>query len=90
MALRTASVLAGIAVLTALAHSPARAEVAPGKPAPDFTATDINGKPVTLSSFKGKTVVIEWTNEGCPYVQKHYGGNNMQTIQKAATAKGVV
>jgi peroxiredoxin len=61
-----------------------------GQPAPDFSLTDVNGKAVKLSDFKGKNVVLEWTNPGCPFVVKHYGSNNMQTLQKEATAKGVV
>lgn len=61
-----------------------------GQAAPDFSLTDVNGKAVKLSEFKGKTVVLEWTNPGCPFVQKHYGSNNMQSLQKDATAKGVV
>ncbi|MEH0194871.1 redoxin domain-containing protein [Caulobacter sp. CCNWLY153] len=58
-------------------------------PAPAFTARDIDGKTRSLSEFKGKTVVLEWVNEGCPYVKKHYSGN-MQGLQQAATADGVV
>jgi peroxiredoxin len=61
-----------------------------GKQAPDFTAVDSNGKSHQLSGFKGKTVVLEWTNDGCPYVQKHYGAGNMQALQKAANEAGVV
>ena len=61
-----------------------------GKPAPDFSAADSNGKPVKLSDYRGKTVVLEWTNDGCPYVKKHYSSNNMQALQKEAAAKGVV
>lgn len=61
-----------------------------GQPAPDFSLTDVNGKAVKLSGFKGATVVLEWTNPGCPFVQKHYNTTNMQTLQKDATAKGVV
>jgi peroxiredoxin len=70
----------------------ASANAAPhvGKPAPDFSAVDSNGKTVKLADFRGKTVVLEWTNDGCPYVQKHYSTNNMQALQKDATAKGVV
>jgi peroxiredoxin len=61
-----------------------------GQAAPDFALTDVNGKAVKLSDFKGKHVVLEWTNPGCPFVVKHYGSNNMQTLQKEATSKGVV
>ena len=60
-----------------------------GQKAPDFTATDTQGKSHKLSDFKGKHVVLEWTNPGCPFVVKHYGGN-MQALQKEFTAKGVV
>ncbi|TAG00540.1 MAG: thioredoxin family protein [Burkholderiales bacterium] len=61
-----------------------------GKPAPDFTLTDVNGKTVKLADFKGKHVVLEWTNPNCPFVVKHYGSSNMQTLQKDKTAKNVV
>ncbi|MDP3223377.1 MAG: thioredoxin family protein [Rubrivivax sp.] len=61
-----------------------------GQPAPAFTATDTSGKAVSLADFKGKHVVLEWVNPGCPYVVKHYGSANMQGTQKEATAKGVV
>ena len=61
-----------------------------GEPAPAFTATDSNGKTVKLADYKGKVVVLEWHNNGCPYVQKHYNGGNMQKLQKEWTAKGVV
>jgi peroxiredoxin len=60
-----------------------------GQTAPDFTATDAMGKTHKLSDFKGKHVVLEWTNPGCPFVVKHYGGN-MQALQQEFTAKGVV
>jgi peroxiredoxin len=61
-----------------------------GQAAPDFTATDTYGNTVHLSDFKGKTVVLEWTNHQCPFVRKHYGSGNMQAHQKAARAEGVV
>ncbi len=61
-----------------------------GKPAPDFSAVDSNGKTVKLSDYHGKIVVLEWTNDGCPYVKKHYSSGNMQSLQKDETAKGVV
>lgn len=60
-----------------------------GQTAPDFTLNDTQGKPVKLSSFKGKPVVLEWNNPGCPFVRKHYNGN-MQALQKAFTTQGVV
>jgi peroxiredoxin len=61
-----------------------------GAPAPAFTAAATNGRTVSLADFKGKTVVLEWTNHQCPYVGKHYRGNNMQALQKKWTAKNVV
>ncbi|MDZ4724357.1 MAG: thioredoxin family protein [candidate division Zixibacteria bacterium] len=60
------------------------------KPAPGFTLTDVNGKKHSLADFKGKTVVLEWTNYDCPFVKKFYGSNTMQKIQDAYTKKGVV
>lgn len=61
-----------------------------GKPAPDFSGTDaISGKPVALADLKGKTVVLEWNNDGCPFVKKHYQGN-MQQLQRDAAKDGVV
>lgn len=70
----------------------ARAFAAPtvGAPAPDFTATDMDGKPVKLSDLKGKFVVLEWHNQGCPFVVKHYDTGNMQKLQKELTGQGVV
>lgn len=61
-----------------------------GKEAPTFTLKDTTGKERTLAEFKGKTVVLEWTNYKCPFVKKHYGSGNMQALQKKYTAKGVV
>jgi len=61
-----------------------------GEPAPAFSAVDTAGKTRSLSEFKGKTVVLEWTNDGCPYVKKHYGAGNMQKLQQEAAAGGVV
>lgn len=68
----------------------AMANAAVDAPAPAFTATTADGRTVSLADFKGKTVVLEWTNHDCPYVRKHYGSGNMQNQQKAATAEGVV
>jgi peroxiredoxin len=66
------------------------AEAEIGKPAPAFTLPSCESKPVSLADFKGKVVVLEWTNYGCPFVVKHYGSGNMQKLQADATAKGVV
>ncbi len=60
-----------------------------GQPAPGFTLNDTTGKPVRLADFKGRAVVLEWNNPGCPFVRKHYQGN-MQALQKEAAAQGVV
>lgn len=73
-----------------LAAGPALAAPAIGQPAPAFTIKDGAGQTRSLSEFKGKTVVLEWTNAGCPYVQKHYESGNMQGLQKGATKDGVV
>jgi AhpC/TSA family len=70
--------------------SPASAAPALGQPAPAFQAVDAEGRTRALSEFKGKTVVLEWTNEGCPYVKKHYGSGNMQSLQRNAVKDGVV
>lgn len=60
-----------------------------GQAAPAFTLVDAEGTPRSLADFRGKTVVLEWTNEGCPYVKKHYTGA-MQALQREAVADGVV
>ena len=61
-----------------------------GQSAPVFELMDTQGKSVKLSDFKGRHVVLEWTNPGCPFVVKHYGSQNMQGLQKEAAAKSVV
>jgi peroxiredoxin len=61
-----------------------------GQVAPDFTVTDSNGKAVRLADFKGRFVVLEWTNPECPFVQKHYNSANMPSLQKEWGAKEVV
>lgn len=65
---------------------PAFAAVKVGEPAPTFVATDVNGQQVELGQLKGKTVVLEWTNYGCPFVRKHYDSGNMQSVQEKALA----
>jgi len=69
--------------------APAAAAPALGQPAPAFSALDANGKTRSLSEFRGKTVVLEWTNDGCPYVRKHYDSGNMQALQQQAARDGV-
>jgi hypothetical protein len=61
-----------------------------GQPAPEFTATDSKGQSLTLSQYRGKTVVLEWTNADCPYTRKHYSSGNMQGIQALAQKSGVI
>ncbi len=61
-----------------------------GKPPPDFELKAASGKSVKLSDYKGKTIVLKWLNHGCPFVRKHYDSNNMQSLQKKYTDKGVV
>jgi len=68
----------------------ALANISAGQVAPDFTLTDIQGKPQKLSAYKGKYVVLEWFNSECPFVQKHYESGNMQSLQKKYAGKGVV
>ncbi|MBI4724090.1 MAG: redoxin domain-containing protein, partial [Rhodomicrobium sp.] len=84
--LRTAAPFMAGLIMTATAF--AAPEV--GKPALDFSAVDTNGNTVKLTGFRGKIVVLEWTNDGCPYVQKHYESGNMQSMQKDAATKGIV
>lgn len=66
------------------------AQVRNDEPAPDFRLTDINGQEHSLSDFKGKIVVLEWVNHGCPFVQKFYDVGAMQALQREATEKGVI
>jgi alkyl hydroperoxide reductase subunit AhpC len=61
-----------------------------GDAAPEFTATASTGKTVRLADYRGKYVVLEWHNNGCPYVGKHYNSGNMQRLQKQWTSRGVV
>jgi len=70
--------------------APGLAAPSVGQDAPDFTLVDTAGKNVRLSDFKGRHVVLEWVNPGCPYVRKHYSSANMQGTQKEVTGKGVV
>jgi AhpC/TSA family len=83
---RVLTTIATIFVLTTLTTAAVNA----GDAAPDFTAIDSNGKTEKLSDYKGKWVVLEWTNSGCPFTRKHYSSGNMQNLQKQWTGKGVV
>lgn len=73
-----------------LAAASAAWAAAAGTAAPDFTVADADGKAVKLSDYKGKFVVLEWTNPECPFVRKHYNSKNMQDLQKEWGAKDVV
>jgi len=86
-ALATALILLGSA---AFATATAHADPQVGKMAPDFTLSDIGGQSHSLSDYRGKIVVLEWTNPECPIVGKHYNSGNMPRLQKEAEAKGVV
>jgi peroxiredoxin len=88
-ALGTALVGATLALVARPAAAQSTAAVV-GAPAPAFSVTDVDGKAVSLADFKGRHVVLEWTNPSCPFVVKHYGSGNMQGTQKDATDKGVV
>ena len=83
--LRTAAAIGALA-----AASGAATAAAPGMPAPGFTLTDTAGRTVNLADYKGRFVVLEWTNPECPFVQKHYVSKNMQALQKEAGGKDVV
>src|SRR5262245_23556987 len=86
-------ILAGIAALALTGTADAQTfgqGVAIGAAAPSFTAINADGKPVNLADYKGKTVVLEWTNNGCPFVRANYDSGVMQKAQEAAKAQGVV
>jgi peroxiredoxin len=84
--LRTAALTAALVFNAA----PALAAPAVGQAAPSFVAVDSKGQQHKLADFKGKVVVLEWTNHECPYVQKHYKSSNMQNLQKQAKQMGAV
>ena len=78
--------LATLLLATGLAHAAPKL----GEPAPAFSLPGADGKTYSLADFKGKYVVLEWTNHDCPFVKKHYGSGNMQSQQKELTGKGAV
>ena len=83
-------IIATASFLVSLLASTQALAVSPGSAAPDFTAKDSTGKTVKLSDYKGKTVVLEWLNYGCPFIKKHYGSGNMQALQAEAKKEGVI
>ena len=88
--LTTIAGLSAASLLTVAAvAAEARADAAPGEPAPAFSGLTATGDTISLSDFEGRTVVLEWTNHGCPYVVRHYGGA-MQGLQTAAAEDDIV
>jgi peroxiredoxin len=85
-----AAAIVSAAAIERAAAVPSGAVATVGEPAPVFSAPDIAGKAVRLGDYAGKTVVLEWTNNGCPFVGKHYNSGNMQALQQKYTAAGVV
>ena len=84
------SLITACLLALAAAATGAQAAATVGQGAPDFTLTDTSGKTVRLSDFRGKHVVLEWTNPGCPFVRKHYDSGNLPATQKGAVDQGVV
>jgi hypothetical protein len=82
------NLLCGLAVATLLAGLCYAQKV--GAPAPDFKATDSNSRMRQLSEYRGKYVVLEWHNNGCPFTRKHYESGNMQRLQKEWTSRGAI
>ncbi len=89
-----ALLIAAAAATAAGRRAPEAEEIQQGPqvnaPAPDFTLPNLDGEEVTLSDYKGSYVVLEWINYDCPFVVKHYASGNMQSLQDAYMAKGVV
>ncbi len=85
-----ALLLAGVLAFAGAAPLTAHASPVIGQPAPEFSAKDTGGNTRSLSTYKGKVVVLEWTNHECPYVKKHYDSGNMQKIQQQAADQGVI
>jgi peroxiredoxin len=89
-AMRKLSVSTLVFVSLAAVAGYAAADAVVGRPAPAFSTADGQGRTRSLDEFKGKLVILEWWNPGCPFVGKHYGSGNMQTLQREWTAKGIV
>ncbi|KRH98825.1 redoxin domain-containing protein [Curvibacter sp. PAE-UM] len=79
-----------LVLCSVLLPGPASAALGLGQTAPDMALSDVQGKPVRLSDYRGRHVVLEWTNPGCPFVRKHYRSGNMQALQAEARGRGVV
>lgn len=90
MKLITTALTTGFAAATLATSVFAEGQPPIGAPAPDFALTDSAGVKHSLSEYKGKYVVLEWTNPGCPFVKKHYDSGNMEKLQAEYTKKGVV
>jgi hypothetical protein len=88
--LLSAAAIGAVGLLALPQFGNASSGIQVGQPAPAFSVKDTNGKTVSLADLKGKTVVLEWSNHECPFVKKHYTGNNMQTLQKKWTGQDVV
>ena len=83
-------VFTALALGTLFVGAPALADAEVGKPAPSFTLKDESGKEHTLAQYKGRVVVLEWTNPECPFVQRHYKNDTMANTLKGFDAKKVV
>jgi peroxiredoxin len=86
----TALAASAAAPTLAVPMAPALAAIQTGQPAPDFTGIDSKGTQHNLAAYRGKTVVLEWTNHECPYTVKHYATGNMQALQAGATGSGAI
>ncbi|MEI7446992.1 MAG: redoxin domain-containing protein [Burkholderiales bacterium] len=86
---RRVAVAGGLAAVLLLPVAGARADAQPGTPAPSFTLRDTSGRAVSLADYRGRTVVLEWTNPGCPFVRKHYVSGNLPALQSRWRARGV-
>ncbi len=85
MRMSAATALLGVVGFVVFAFGQAKAMQStptPGNIAPAFSGITSQGETITLDQFANKTVILEWTNHGCPYVKKHYESGNMQATQK--------
>jgi hypothetical protein len=79
-----------LVLCSVLLPGPVSAALGLGQTAPDMTLSDVQGRSVRLSDYRGRHVVLEWNNPGCPFVRKHYRSGNMQALQAEARGQGVV